>query len=312
MINRLLVVGTMAYDTIETPYGEADKILGGAATYIGLAASYLEINIGIVSVIGDDFNSGDLEILKKRKIDLTGVEKIKGGKTFFWHGKYDKNLNTRDTLETKLNVLENFIPRVPIEWKVPKILLLGNLHPEVQLSALSQMSEKPELIILDSMNFWIDNYRETLDKVISKVDILCVNDEEALELTKKKTLVNAADEIQKYGPKYVIIKKGEHGAMLFNKNNIFFSPAFPLKSLRDPTGAGDSFVGSFAGYLTKTNNFSFEAMKAGLIYASSLASFSVEKFGTEGLQQLNKNKIRDRMTYLKNLTSFDSKLSNFV
>ena len=302
----------MAYDTIETPYGEADKILGGAATYIGLAASYLEINIGIVSVIGDDFNSGDLEILKKRKIDLTGVEKIKGGKTFFWHGKYDKNLNTRDTLETKLNVLENFIPKVPIEWKVPKILLLGNLHPEVQLSALSQMSEKPELIILDSMNFWIDNYRETLDKVISKVDILCVNDEEALELTKKKTLVNAADEIQKYGPKYVIIKKGEHGAMLFNKNNIFFSPAFPLKSLRDPTGAGDSFVGSFAGYLTKTNNFSFEAMKAGLIYASSLASFSVEKFGTEGLQQLNKNKIRDRMTYLKNLTSFDSKLSNFV
>ena len=312
MINRLLVVGTMAYDTIETPYGEADKILGGAATYIGLAASYLEINIGIVSVIGDDFNSGDLEILKKRKIDLTGVEKIKGGKTFFWHGKYDKNLNTRDTLETKLNVLENFIPKVPIEWKVPKILLLGNLHPEVQLSALSQMSEKPELIILDSMNFWIDNYRETLDKVINKVDILCVNDEEALELTKKKTLVNAADEIQKYGPKYVIIKKGEHGAMLFNKNNIFFSPAFPLKSLRDPTGAGDSFVGSFAGYLTKTNNFSFEAMKSGLIYASSLASFSVEKFGTEGLQQLNKNKIRDRMTYLKNLTSFDSKLSNFV
>ncbi len=302
----------MAYDTIETPYGEADKILGGAATYIGLAASYLEINIGIVSVIGDDFNSGDLEILKKRKIDLTGVEKIKGGKTFFWHGRYDKNLNTRDTLETKLNVLENFIPKVPIEWKVPKILLLGNLHPEVQLSALSQMSEKPELIILDSMNFWIDNYRETLDKVINKVDILCVNDEEALELTKKKTLVNAADEIQKYGPKYVIIKKGEHGAMLFNKNNIFFSPAFPLKSLRDPTGAGDSFVGSFAGYLTKTNNFSFEAMKSGLIYASSLASFSVEKFGTEGLQQLNKNKIRDRMTYLKNLTSFDSKLSNFV
>jgi sugar/nucleoside kinase (ribokinase family) len=312
MFNRLLVVGTMAYDTIETPYGEADKILGGAATYIGLAASYFEINIGIVSVIGDDFNSGDLEILKKRKIDLTGVEKIKGGKTFFWHGKYDKNLNTRDTLETKLNVLENFIPKVPIEWKVPKVLLLGNLHPEVQLSALSQMSEKPELIILDSMNFWIDNYRETLDKVINKVDILCVNDEEALELTKKKTLVNAADEIQKYGPKYVIIKKGEHGAMLFNKNNIFFSPAFPLKSLRDPTGAGDSFVGSFAGYLTKTNNFSFEAMKAGLIYASSLASFSVEKFGTEGLQQLNKNKIRDRMTYLKNLTSFDSKLSNFV
>ena len=298
----------MAYDSIETPYGKVEKILGGAATYIGLAASYFEINIGIVSVIGDDFNSGDIEILKKRKIDLTGVEKIKGGKTFFWHGKYHGNLNTRDTLETKLNVLENFVPKIPIEWKVPKILLLGNLHPEVQLSALNQMSVKPELIILDSMNFWIDNFRETLDKVISKVDILCVNDEEALELTKKNTLVNAAEEIQKYGPKYVIIKKGEHGAMLFNKNNIFFSPAFPLKNLQDPTGAGDSFVGSLAGFLTKTNKFSYEVMKAGLIYASALASFSVEKFGTEGIQLLNKNKIYDRMTYLKNLTSFDSKL----
>ncbi len=312
MSNKLLVVGTMAYDSIETPYGKAEKVLGGAATYIGLAACKLEIDIGIISVVGDDFNSSDIEILKKRKIDLTGVEKIKGGKTFFWHGKYHENFNKRDTIETKLNVLENFVPKVPIEWKSPKILLLGNLHPEVQLSALIQMSQKPELIILDSMNFWIDNYREILDKVISKVDILCINDEEALELTKQKTVVSAADEIQKYGPRYVIIKKGEHGAMLFNNNNIFFSPAFPLKSIQDPTGAGDSFVGSFAGYLTKTNNFSYEAMKAGLIYASTLASFSVEKFGTEGLQLLNKNKIRDRMSYMKNLTSFDSKLTNLV
>ena len=312
MSNKLLVVGTMAYDSIETPYGKAEKVLGGAATYIGLAASNLEIDIGIVSVIGDDFNLGDIEILKKRKIDLTGVEKIKGGKTFFWHGKYLENFNKRDTIETKLNVLENFVPKVPIKWRAPKILLLGNLHPEVQLSALIQMSQKPELIILDSMNFWIDNYREILDKVISKVDILCINDEEALELTKQKTLVSAADEIQKYGPRYVIIKKGEHGAMLFNNNNIFFSPAFPLKSIEDPTGAGDSFVGSFAGYLTKTDNFTYEAMKAGLIYASTLASFSVEKFGTEGLQLLNKNKIRDRMSYMKNLTSFDSKLTNLV
>ena len=312
MSNKLLVVGTMAYDSIETPYGKAEKVLGGAATYIGLAASNLEIDIGIVSVIGDDFNSGDIEILKKRKIDLTGVEKIKGGKTFFWHGKYHENFNKRDTIETKLNVLENFVPKVPIKWRAPKILLLGNLHPEDQLSALIQMSQKPELIILDSMNFWIDNYREILDKVISKLDILCINDEEALELTKQKSLVSAADEIQKYGPRYVIIKKGEHGAMLFNNNNIFFSPAFPLKSIEDPTGAGDSFVGSFAGYLTKTDNFSYEAMKAGLIYASTLASFSVEKFGTEGLQLLNKNKIRDRMSYMKNLTSFDSKLTNLV
>ena len=311
MSNRLLVVGTMAYDSIETPYGKAENILGGAATYIGLAASNFRINIGIVSVIGEDFNSEYIELITKRKIDLTGVEEIKGGKTFFWKGRYHENLNIRDTIETKLNVLENFVPKVPLNWKTPKILLLGNLHPEVQLSALNQMNERPELIILDSMNFWIDNFRESLDKVINRVDVLCINDEEALELTKQKTLIGAANEIQKYGPKYVIIKKGEHGAMLFNKENIFFTPAFPVKSIKDPTGAGDCFVGSFAGYLMKINNFSFEKMKVGLIYASALASFSVEEFGTQALQSLSKNKIHNRVNYLKDLTSFDSKLINF-
>jgi sugar/nucleoside kinase (ribokinase family) len=311
MSNKLLVVGTMAYDSIETPYGKAENILGGAATYIGLAASNFRINIGIVSVIGEDFNSEYIELITKRKIDLTGVEEIKGGKTFFWKGRYHENLNIRDTIETKLNVLENFVPNVPLNWKTPKILLLGNLHPEVQLSALNQMNERPELIILDSMNFWIDNFRESLDKVINRVDVLCINDEEALELTKQKTLIGAANEIQKYGPKYVIIKKGEHGAMLFNKENIFFTPAFPVKSIKDPTGAGDCFVGSFAGYLMKINKFSFEKMKVGLIYASALASFSVEEFGTQALQSLSKNKIHNRINYLKDLTSFDSKLINF-
>lgn len=311
MSNKLLVVGTMAYDSIETPYGKAENILGGAATYIGLAASNFRINIGIVSVIGEDFNSEYIELITKRKIDLTGVEEIKGGKTFFWKGRYHENLNIRDTIETKLNVLENFVPKVPLDWKTPKILLLGNLHPEVQLSALNQMNERPELIILDSMNFWIDNFRESLDKVINRVDVLCINDEEALELTKQKTLIGAANEIQKYGPKYVIIKKGEHGAMLFNKENIFFTPAFPVKSIKDPTGAGDCFVGSFAGYLMKINKFSFEKMKVGLIYASALASFSVEEFGTQALQSLSKNKIHNRINYLKDLTSFDSKLINF-
>ena len=311
MSNKLLVVGTMAYDSIETPYGKAENILGGAATYIGLAASNFRINIGIVSVIGEDFNSEYIELITKRKIDLTGVEEIKGGKTFFWKGRYHENLNIRDTIETKLNVLENFVPKVPLDWKTPKILLLGNLHPEVQLSALNQMNERPELIILDSMNFWIDNFRESLDKVINRVDVLCINDEEALELTKQKTLIGAANEIQKYGPKYVIIKKGEHGAMLFNKENIFFTPAFPVKSIKDPTGAGDCFVGSFAGYLMKINKFSFEKMKVGLIYASALASFSVEEFGTQALQSLSKNKIHNRVNYLKDLTSFDSKLINF-
>ena len=311
MSNRLLVVGTMAYDSIETPYGKAENVLGGAAIYIGLAASNFRTNIGIVSVIGEDFNSEHIELITKRKIDLTGVEEIKGGKTFFWKGRYHENLNIRDTIETKLNVLENFVPKVPLNWKTPKILLLGNLHPEVQLSALNQMNERPELIILDSMNFWIDNFRESLDKVINRVDVLCINDEEALELTKQKTLIGAANEIQKYGPKYVIIKKGEHGAMLFNKENIFFTPAFPVKSIKDPTGAGDCFVGSFAGYLMKINNFSFEKMKVGLIYASALASFSVEEFGTQALQSLSKNKIHNRVNYLKDLTSFDSKLINF-
>ena len=283
----------------------------GISIYIGLAASNFRTNIGIVSVIGEDFNSEYIELITKRKIDLTGVEEIKGGKTFFWKGRYHENLNIRDTIETKLNVLENFVPKVPLDWKTPKILLLGNLHPEVQLSALNQMNERPELIILDSMNFWIDNFRESLDKVINRVDVLCINDEEALELTKQKTLIGAANEIQKYGPKYVIIKKGEHGAMLFNKENIFFTPAFPVKSIKDPTGAGDCFVGSFAGYLMKINKFSFEKMKVGLIYASALASFSVEEFGTQALQSLSKNKIHNRVNYLKDLTSFDSKLINF-
>ncbi len=310
MINKLLVVGTMAYDSIQTPYDKVENILGGAATYISLAASNFDINICIVSVIGEDFKSNHIDVLEKRNINLTGVEKIKGGKTFFWSGKYRENFNIRDTLKTKLNVLENFSPEVPSKWKNSKILLLGNLHPGVQLLALNQMSKKPELIILDTMNFWIDNFRETLDKVISGVDIICINNEEALDLTQQKTLVEAANKIQKCGPKYVIIKKGEHGAMIFNEENVFFSPAFPLKTVKDPTGAGDSFVGSFAGYLTQTNNFSFEAMKAGLIYASAIASFSVEQFGTYGLQSLNKKMIKDRITKLLDLTNFDSALIN--
>ena len=310
MINKLLVVGTMAYDSIQTPYDKVEDILGGAATYISLAASNFDIKICIVSVIGDDFKSNHIDILEKRNIDLSGVDKIKGGKTFFWSGRYHENFNKRDTLETKLNVLENFSPKVPLKWKNPKILLLGNLHPEVQLLALNQMSKKPDLIILDTMNFWIDNFRETLDKVISSVDIICINNEEALDLTQQKTLVEAANKIQKCGPKYVIIKKGEHGAMIFNEENVFFSPAFPLKTIKDPTGAGDSFVGSFAGYLTQTNNFSFEGMKAGLIYASAIASFSVEQFGTYGLQSLNKKMIKDRITKLIDLTNFDSALIN--
>jgi sugar/nucleoside kinase (ribokinase family) len=309
MSNKLLVVGTMAYDAIETPYGKVDYILGGAATYIAFAASNFKINIGIVSVIGDDFNSDDLNLLTSKGIDVSGVEIIKGGKTFFWSGKYHENINKRDTLETQLNVLENFNPKVPKSWINSKILLLGNLHPAVQLSALKQMKNKPDLIILDSMNYWMDNFRSILDEVIKEIDILCINDEEALQLTGENCIRNAADAIQILGPQYVIIKKGEHGSMLFHGEEIFMTPALPLKKVKDPTGAGDSFAGGFSGYLTQCSNISFESMKLALIYASAMASFTVEEFGTEKLQTVNKLKLKERIKGIENLTKFNSQIN---
>jgi len=306
MSNKLLIVGTMAYDAIETPYGKVDHILGGAATYIAFAASNFNIKIGIVSVVGDDFDSNDLKLLTKRGVDVSGVDIIKGGKTFFWSGKYHNNINKRDTLDTQLNVLENFKPKVSEGWKNPNILLLGNLHPAVQLSALHQMGVKPDLIILDSMNFWMDNFRSTLDEVISKIDLLCINDEEALQLTGQDSIVNAANAIQILGPKYVIIKKGEHGAMLFHNDEIFIAPAFPIKKVKDPTGAGDSFAGGFAGYVAQKSDTSFETMKAGLVYASAMASFTVEEFGTEKLQTVNKLNLKQRFKGIENLTKLNS------
>jgi sugar/nucleoside kinase (ribokinase family) len=310
MRSKLLVVGTMAYDAIETPFGKVDNILGGAATYIAFAASNFKIKIGLVSVVGDDFNSNDLKLLTERNIDLSGVEVVKGGKTFFWKGKYHNDINKRDTLDTQLNVLENFKPKVPKTWKKSNILLLGNLHPAVQLSALNQMNIKPDLIILDSMNFWMDNFRSALDDVISKIDLLCINDEEALQLTGKASIKNAADAIQILGPKYVIVKKGEHGAMLFHKEEVFIVPAFPLKEVKDPTGAGDSFAGGFAGYIAQNSNTSFESMKKALVYASAMASFTVEEFGTENLQNVNKLNLEKRFKRIVNLTKLDSESIN--
>ena len=306
MNQKILVIGTMAYDAIETPFGKTGKILGGCATYIGLAASLFKAKCGIVSVIGDDFEQEHLDLLKLRKLDLSGVETIKGEKTFFWSGKYHNNINKRDTLDTQLNVLENFKPKVSEGWKNPNILLLGNLHPAVQLSALHQMGVKPDLIILDSMNFWMDNFRSTLDEVISKIDLLCINDEEALQLTGQDSIVNAANAIQILGPKYVIIKKGEHGAMLFHNDEIFIAPAFPIKKVKDPTGAGDSFAGGFAGYIAQKSDTSFETMKAGLVYASAMASFTVEEFGTEKLQTVNKLNLKQRFKGIENLTKLNS------
>ncbi|SOC79228.1 Sugar or nucleoside kinase, ribokinase family [Salinimicrobium sediminis] len=307
-MNKLLIVGTVAFDAIETPFGKTDKILGGAATYIGLSAAQFDIESAIVSVVGDDFPQDYLDLLKNRNIDITGTEIVKGGKTFFWSGKYHNDLNSRDTLDTQLNVLADFQPVVPEDFKTPDIVMLGNLHPLVQLSVLEQL-KRPKLVVLDTMNFWMDNTWDDLMKVIEKVDVLTINDEEARQLTEEYSLVKAARKIAKMGPKYVVIKKGEHGALLFHNNQIFFAPALPLEEVFDPTGAGDTFAGGFTGYLAHTGDISFKNMKNAVIYGSTLASFCVEKFGTERMQDLKKEEVHERLEDFKSLTQFQIKLT---
>ncbi len=307
-MSKLLIVGTVAFDAIETPFGKTDKILGGAATYIGLSAAQFDIESAIVSVVGEDFPQEYLDLLKERNIDLSGLEVVKGGKTFFWSGKYHNDLNSRDTLDTQLNVLANFQPVVPENFKSPDIVMLGNLHPLVQLSVLEQL-ERPKLVVLDTMNFWMDNTWDDLMKVIGKVDALTINDEEARQLTNEFSLVKAARKIAEMGPKYVVIKKGEHGALLFHKGKIFFAPALPLEEVFDPTGAGDTFAGGFTGYLAHTGDISFKNMKNAVIYGSNLASFCVEKFGTERMQTLTKEEIHQRLDEFKSLTQFQIKLT---
>ncbi len=302
---KLLVVGTMAYDAIETPFGKVEKILGGAATYIGLAASRFSLNCGVVSVVGEDFEKEHLALLKDKGIDVSGVEIVQGGKTFFWSGRYHNDLNTRTTLDTRLNVLENFDPKIPDHLSTPDIVMLGNLSPDVQLAALAQIRNKPKLVVLDTMNFWMDHARESLDKVIAKVDVISINDEEARQLTDQYSLVKAAQMIHEMGPKYVIIKKGEHGALLFHNNEIFCAPALPLEEVFDPTGAGDSFAGGFTGYLTQTGDISFSNMKSAIIYGSAMASFTVEKFGTENLVNVSHQMMSDRLRAFKELTTFE-------
>ncbi len=309
-MSKLLIVGTVAFDAIETPFGKTDKILGGAATYIGLSASNFNIDSAIVSVVGDDFPEEYLKMLQEKNVDTSAVEIVKGGKTFFWSGKYHNDLNSRDTLDTQLNVLADFNPVVPEHYKDAEIVMLGNLHPLVQLSVLEQMSTKPKLAILDTMNFWMeDAFIEDLRKVIAKVDVITINDEEARLLSGEYSLVKAARAIEKMGPKYVVIKKGEHGALLFHDGQIFFAPALPLEEVFDPTGAGDTFAGGFAGYLTKTNDISFENMKNAIIHGSNLASFCVEKFGTERMENLDREEIQKRLAQFKELTQFEIELS---
>ena len=308
-MSKLLAVGTVAFDAIETPFGKTDKILGGSGTFVGLAAAQFGVQTGVVSVVGGDFPKSYLDMMNERGINTDGVEIIEDGKTFFWSGKYHNDMNSRDTLITELNVLADFAPVVPEAFKDASIVMLGNLHPLTQLSVLDQMNSTPKLAILDTMNFWMDAALEDLHTVLKRIDVITINDEEARQLSGEYSLVNAAKKIHKMGPKYVVIKKGEHGALLFNEGKMFFAPALPLAEVFDPTGAGDTFAGGFSGYLAKTQDVSFENMKNAIIYGSNLASFCVEKFGTLRMEDLTTEEIQQRLESFKELTQFDIKLS---
>ncbi|MEY4835724.1 MAG: hypothetical protein RI980_1839 [Bacteroidota bacterium] len=307
-MSKLLIVGTVAFDAIETPFGKTDKILGGAATYIGLSASFFNVDAAIVSVVGEDFPQEHLDLLAERNINIEGIEVVKGGKTFFWSGKYHNDMNSRDTLATELNVLADFNPVVPQAYQDASVVMLGNLHPIVQSSVLNQMTNQPKLVVLDTMNFWMDCALPELVEVIQRVDVITINDEEARQLSGEYSLVKAAAKIHTMGPKYVVIKKGEHGALIFHNKAVFFAPALPLEEVFDPTGAGDTFAGGFSGYLSQSEDFSFENMKNAIIHGSNLASFCVEKFGTERMVNLNKEDVYARLQQFKALTQFDIKL----
>jgi sugar/nucleoside kinase (ribokinase family) len=300
----LLIVGTVAFDEVESPFGKTGKILGGAGTYIGLAASHLTNNINIVSVVGGDFPKKYLDLFKEKNIDTSGLRIVKDGKTFFWAGKYHENMNMRDTLVTDLNVLADFDPVVPEHARNSKYLMLGNLTPAIQKRVIEQMNPRPELIVMDTMNFWMDIALNDLLEVLTMVDVLTINDEEARQLSGEYSLVKAARKILTMGPKYLIVKKGEHGAILFYQDRIFFAPAMPLEEVVDPTGAGDTFAGGFMGYIAKTGDTSFENMKLATIYGSAMASFTVEKFGTERLTELTEADIRKRLDDFVTLASF--------
>ncbi len=304
----LVVVGSMAFDAIETPFGKSDKIIGGAATYIAWSASNFTQPIKQVSVVGGDFPKDELQMLEARGVVVDGVEIKENEKSFFWSGRYHLDMNTRDTLETQLNVLGTFNPVVPDSYQDCEILMLGNLSPVVQNTVIDQMKNKPKLVVLDTMNFWMETAMPELENVLKKVDVLLVNDSEARELSGQFSLVKAAKVIMGMGPKYLIIKKGEHGALLFNDDNVFFAPALPLEEVFDPTGAGDTFAGGFVGHIAKTKDISFENMKTAIIVGSAMASFSVEKFGTQRLKEISKADIDARIQQFVQLVNFDIEL----
>ncbi len=308
MNNKILVLGTIAYDAIETPFDKSGKILGGCATYIGLATTHFKNQCGLVSVVGHDFEKKHLEMLAQKGLDLSGVEEHPTEKTFFWKGRYHNDLNTRTTLETQLNVITKFNPVVPDQFKDASILMLGNLDPNLQLATLNQMDQKPDLVVLDTMNFWIADYRKPLEEIISKTDIISINDEEARMLTDCHSLVQAAQKIQAMGPRFVIIKKGEHGALLFHEKEVFCAPALPLEEVFDPTGAGDSFIGGVVGYLAQQQEVDYSNVKTALIYGSAMASITVAKFGVQSLQDLDFNTFAHRIRTFKNLTEYEIEL----
>ena len=304
----LLVVGTVAFDAIETPFGKTDKIVGGAASYIALASSYFTNEINLVSVVGDDFPQEFMNTLKSQGTNLDGLQIKKGEKSFFWSGRYHNDMNSRDTLDTQLNVLADFNPIVPESYKNCEFLMLGNLMPAVQQQVLAQLPKRPKLIVLDTMNFWLDIAMPELLETLKGIDVLTINDSEARQLSGEYSLVKAAQKILSMGPKVLVIKKGEHGALLFNKEEVFFAPALPLEDVFDPTGAGDSFAGGFIGYLAKTKDISFENMKRAIIFGSAMASFTVEKFGTERLIGLSQKDVESRVQEFVDLVQFDISL----
>ncbi|MDB4024802.1 PfkB family carbohydrate kinase [Flavobacteriaceae bacterium] len=303
-MKKTLIVGTVAFDEIETPKESSGKILGGAATYIGLSSALFDSQASIISVVGGDFDQKHLDLLRSKGLNTDSIEIISKGKTFYWKGKYHRDWNKRDTLNTQLNVLAGFNPVVSAPDSSSEIIVLGNLHPAVQNTVLNQIISKNKCVILDTMNFWMDNSLEELLKVIKKSNIIIINDEEALQLSGKDTLFNAADEILKMGPKHVVIKKGEHGAMLFNKEEFFTTPAYPVKKVKDPTGAGDTFAGGFAGYLSQKNDLDFETLKLAVIHGTVMASFCVEGFGTSQMETLNKETFQNRLKEFKKYTRY--------
>ncbi|MEO5907083.1 MAG: PfkB family carbohydrate kinase [Saprospiraceae bacterium] len=291
----LLIIGTVAFDDIETPFGHAEKIVGGAATYIAWAASYFTDTIRMVSIIGDDFPAAELEALQQRGVDTSGIKVVEGGKSFFWAGKYHHNLNSRETLITDLNVLADFDPILPADYRDSEYVMLGNLTPSIQLSVIRQMTKRPKVIALDTMNYWMDSAMDELKEVLAHIDLLIINEDEARQLSGQYSLMRANEEIRKMGPQYLVIKKGEHGALLFAEDNVFFSPALLLTEVQDPTGAGDTFAGGLMGYLAGNEDLSFEVLKQAIICGSAMASFCVEKFGTEALREISQADLMERL-----------------